>query len=163
MTVAELFREAKLLPSAPVPWKIQVEEPRKGIYVVARVEKPTTHCERCDLPLRDPLSPNIKIDFKYEQTRWLPSEGILYIGKTDRPISTRLNEFYCHVCGHKRPHAGGQVVKLLQCNLWIYWAAVENPYHTEQLMIDIFERQAGKVPFANYDRVRRPRRVQLSN
>ncbi len=163
MTVAELFQKVSLVPSGPVPWKSEVPESKRGIYVVARVDRPTADCESWDLFFLDPFPTVIKIDLEYERTRWLPTEAILYIGKTDRLLSTRLNEFYCHKCGHRRPHAGGQIIKLLRCNLWVYWSVAENPYSTEQSMIDIFKRQTGKVPYANYDRMRRQRRVHLSN
>ena len=98
-------------------------ESNAGVYVVARVGDPKADCTPCALRFIDPLPPGIDLDLEYERQRWLPSESIIYIGKTDRPIRKRVSEFHTHRCGDKSPHAGGQVIKLLKCDLWVYWSA----------------------------------------
>ena len=95
----------------------EVAESDAGVYVIARVDDPQRSCQPCIAPFIDPLPPNLVLDLEYEQRRWLPSEPVIYIGKTDRPIRKRLGEFRRHRCGDTSPHAGGQVVKLLQCDL----------------------------------------------
>jgi hypothetical protein len=87
----------------------------------------------------------------------------VYVGKTDRPIRKRLGEFRRHQCGNKSPHAGGQVVKLLRCGLWVYWSTAPNPYDAEHTMICAFKEQTGQLPFANEYQGRRQRRIRRSN
>ena len=107
LTVAELFQTAGLSPRGPVPWGTDVPESNAGVYVVARVGDPKADCTPCALRFIDPLPPGIDLDLEYERQRWLPSESIIYIGKTDRPIRKRVSEFHTHRCGDKSPHAGG--------------------------------------------------------
>ena len=159
VTVAETFKQAGLSPSGLVPWGTDVPESNAGVYVVARVGDPNLGCKACGLPFIDPLPPNIVLDLEYERRRWLPNEPIVYIGKTDRPLQKRVGEFYGHKCGDRSPHAGGQVVKLLRCDLWVYWSPAPNPYDTELTMICAFKKQAGQVPFGNTDG-RKPRRLR---
>jgi hypothetical protein len=141
-----------------------LSESKAGVYVVSRVGDPEGGCKACDLPFIDPLPPNFVLDLEYEQQRWLPNEPILYIGKTDRPLRERVGEFRRHKCGDTSPHAGGQVVKLLQCDLWVYWAPADNPYDTEQKMISAFGQEAGQVPFADDDGKRSKKaRILLAN
>lgn len=121
MTVAEIFQKANLSPSRTVPWGADVPETSAGVYVIARVDDPEVGCNPCGLPFIAPLPPNLVLDLEYEQQRWLPNEPILYV-KTDRPLRKRVREFHRHKCGDTSPHAGGQVLKLLECDLWVYWA-----------------------------------------
>jgi hypothetical protein len=159
MTVAEIFKKAKLVPSKPLPWNTQIPETRAGVYVLARIKDSNKGCQAGALPPFGRIPDNLNLDRKYEKRRWLPNEPVVYIGKTDQPLRTRLRQFYSHECGRGSPHAGGQVVKLLNCDLWVYWAAAAVPYATEQTMISAFKKQVGQVPFANYDGVRRRRRI----
>ena len=161
MTVVELFREAKLSPNEPVPWGTPISEFRKGIYVVARIEDPMMGCKPCALSFKDRLTRNLVIDFEYERPRWLPNEQVLYIGGTTRSLCVRIAEFYCHKVGNKRPHAGGQVVKLLGCDLWVYWSPTTHPGEREKKMLSAFEKKAGQPPFANGERGK-PKRIRYS-
>jgi hypothetical protein len=160
LTVAEIFNIANLSPSGPVSWGTDPPETNAGVYVVARVGDARAGCEG-DLRFKDLCG--IDLDLKYEQHRWLPNEPIVYVGKTDRPIRKRLGEFRLHKCGNPSPHAGGQVVKLLQCDLWVYWSPAANPYDTEHTMICAFRQQAGQIPFANEYGGRGQGRVRRSN
>jgi len=146
-----------------VPWGTDVQESNAGVYVVARVGDPEVCCKACALPFIDPLPPDIVLDLENERQRWLPNEPIVYIGKTDQPVHKRVGDFYRHKCGDKSPHAGGQVVKLLQCDLWVYWSPVANPYDTEQAMICAFRQEAGQIPFGNANGKRKPKRIRRSS
>jgi hypothetical protein len=99
----------------------------------------------------DTLPSNIDLSREYEERRWLADEPIVYIGQTDQTIRKRLKDFYRHKCGNPGPHAGGQVIKLLRCALWVYWSHADNPYNVEQTMICAFKAKVGQVPYANYD------------
>jgi hypothetical protein len=166
LTVAEIFTKANLSPHGPVPWGTQASESsadRSGVYVVARVKSPTVSCKACALPFIDPLPPDLDIDLEYESRRWLRTESVLYIGATKRTIRERVGEFYRHRSGDRRPHAGGQIIKLIQCRLWVYWAPAPDPFKSERAMIRAFKEQAEQVPFANYDGKKRRKRVRRLN
>lgn len=161
MIIAEIFAKAKqpnFSPRDPVQWGTQVSESCAGVYVVARVSDATVGCKACALPfdfanpydnLNIPLCP-LDLDLEYERKRWLESEPVVYIGQTtSRTIHNRIGQFYRHKCGNPSPHAGGQVVHLLRCDLWVYWSPADNPYATEQTMLCAFREQLGQEPFAN--------------
>ena len=131
--------------------------------MVARVGDPKVGCDLCGLPFIDPLPPNLVFDLEYERWRWLPNEPIVYIGKTHQAIGKRVGEFYRHRCGDRSPHAGGEVVKLLQCDLWVYWSSANSPYATERTMIRAFRQEAGQIPFANDDEKRIGKRIRPSS
>jgi hypothetical protein len=159
VTVSEMFESANLLPSGPVQWMTAIRESSKGVYVIARTSEPHLGCTSCALPLCDPLPVGLKIDSDYENERWLPDEPIVYVGKSDQPISRRINQFYQHQCGNRSPHAGGQIILLLRCQLWLYWSGSPHPLTSERKMLSAFKSVAGQPPFANFDGKRRPRRI----
>lgn len=161
MTVAEIFREVSLSPDGPLRWgNSNIDECGKGVYVVARVEDPTVGCKACDLKFTDPHPP--VNDRKYELRRWFRNEPVLYIGQTTRSLRKRIKQFYDQEVGKKGPHAGGQVVKLLDFDLWVYWSATPDPVNVEKKMISVFKKQVGKPPFANGERGK-PKRIRCSN
>ena len=167
LTVTEAFRNAKLSPSKPVRWEtletcISDLPQSKGVYVVARVGDPNLGCEVCDLPFRYPLPPNLVLDFEYERQRWLSNEPVLYIGGTTRTVRERVREFYVHKVGEKRPHKGGEVVKLLACDEWVYWSPADDPEDSELVMICAFRNKVGQLPFANKLHAK-PKRIRCSS
>jgi hypothetical protein len=153
MTVAEIFRKARLSPCGPVRWMTQqVPESSAGVYVVARVPCLTVNCRGCTLPFIDPLPSELQLDLEFERQQWLrlQHEPAVYIGQTTRQtIRKRVEQFYQHKCGRKGPHAGGQIVKLLKCDMYVYWSPASNPKASEQMMICAFKEQVGQLPFAN--------------
>jgi hypothetical protein len=164
LTIAEVFRKVNLSPRGPVPWGKLISESSAGVagvYVVARVRDPGVGCKACALPFIDPLPAGLNLQLESEQRRWLPNEPVVYIGQTGRTIRERVGEFYRQKCGDKRPHAGGQVVGLLGCKLWVYWSPAIHPRDSERTMICAFKEQTGQEPFANSNR--RRRRIQSSN
>jgi hypothetical protein len=92
--------------------------------------------------------------------RWLPNEPIVYVGKADQMIQRRLAAFYRHKCGDTSPHAGGQVLKLLSCSLWVYWSPASHPRDCERVMLCAFKEEVHQAPFANWDGQRRRRRIR---
>ena len=161
MNIADLFAAAGLSARGPIPWGADVTEKAAGVYVVSLGSGSTGQTHLVDLPVRQVLPDGLKVDWEYERTRWLRGEEIVYIGKSDRAIQTRLKEFFRHKLGNPSPHAGGQILKLLQCELQIYWSPAEHPYEAEQTMIRAFVKEAGKAPFGNEAKDRTARRVQL--
>jgi len=164
MTILDLFEKVNLSPKGPEPWGTEVSECAAGVYVVARVGDAKASCESGDLPFIDPFPAGIIVDLEYEQQRWLSSEPGLYIGQTTkRTFHKRLKDFYRHKIGNRSPHAGGQVIKLLRCELWVYWSPIDNPYETEQMMIRAFKKQASQPPYANHNGRRNSKRIQRSS
>jgi len=147
MTVAELFDAAKLSPREPVTWGTPISESSAGVYVVALVGDAKLGCQ-VDAEFLEPS----------ERKRWLAREPVIYIGQaTGQSVAKRVGQFYRHRYGEKRPHYGGQAVKLLlhprspyhPCDLWVYWSPATDPRASEQTMLCAFKGRVGKLPFAN--------------
>src|SRR5947209_4198782 len=138
--VAEIFKEANLTPHGPVRWGTAIPDKSPGIYVVALTGD--ANASSCVIDA-DYLE-------TYERQRWIPNQPIVYIGQTTgQTLAKRLAQFYRHKHGAKSPHRGGQAVKLLTCDLWVYWSPCDKPLHVEHIMLDAFIRRTGKLPFAN--------------
>ncbi len=142
LTVAEIFNEARLLPRRPVRWGTPISEASAGVYVVALVGEAKLPCQ-------------VYADYlpSLERQRWLPNQPIIYIGSTSQPLHVRVKDFYRHRYGQKGPHRGGQAVKLLRCDLWVYWSPTTDPRGSERMMINAFQEQVGQLPFANRRRI----------
>lgn len=141
MKVSELFKEAGLSPQGPVPWETGISEFCAGVYVVALVKE-------ADAQLDCPVCADYLEE--RERLRWLSSEPIIYIGQTTgQTLAKRIRQFYSHKYGKKSPHRGGQAVKLLRCDRWVYWSPTTDPKGSEQTMIKAFVERVGHLPFAN--------------
>lgn len=138
-TVMQVFGEAGLRPLGPVLWGERIAESAPGIYVVALVSDPNGRCDPVDVAY---LSES-------ELARWLHRQPVIYIGRTRRALARRLQEFYRHKHGKPSPHRGGQAVKLLTCQLWVFWSPTNDPVQAERDMIAEFRNQTGRLPFAN--------------
>ncbi len=155
MTVTELFNavgELEMLhPCVPILWGDRIGISNlpmcKGVYVVARTADPDSSCEPSDLQLVDSHFDSYHFNREYERHRWLPSEPVLYIGQATRgTIRKRVRDFYRHKVGSKGPHAGGQILKLLGCERWVYWATANAPEDLDRLMLSVFRMQNHQVP-----------------
>jgi hypothetical protein len=139
ITVHEVFRAAGLKASGPVRWGEIVPEKQAGVYIVAAVEDPDEGCGAIDVSyLKDQIA-----------ERWIPSEPVIYIGRSRRPLSLRIREFNKHIHGAKSPHQGGQDAKLLRCPLWVFWSPTQHAAIAEDKMIERFKSEVGRLPFAN--------------
>ncbi len=76
-------------------------------------------------------------------------QTIVYIGRTKRPLSRRINEFYRHRYGDKRPHRGGQEVLNIPGVRFLYWCPSDDPRAAEAKMLRAFEDRYGRLPSAN--------------
>jgi hypothetical protein len=140
LTVSTLFKRIALSPLGPVRWGKPIPDESPGVYVIAL--SADAKASTCD------------IDADYLETserfRWIPNQPIIYIGQATRQtLATRLRQFYRHKYGAKSPHRGGQALKLLKCDLWVYWSPCENPLGCESLMLELFKKHTGQLPFAN--------------
>ncbi len=141
LTVAEIFNVASLSPRGPVRWGTPISEAGAGVYVVALVGEANA---QLDCPVyADYLE-------EPERLRWLPKQPVIYIGQTTRgTLAKRVSQFYSHRYGQKAPHRGGQALKLLRCDLWVYWSPTSDPRGSELTMISAFKEEVGQKPFAN--------------
>ena len=74
---------------------------------------------------------------------------IAYIGRSKRPLSRRIKEFYRHKYGDRRPHRGGQEILKMQGDRVIYWSITTDPVSAERKMIGAYEKYYGHLPVAN--------------
>jgi hypothetical protein len=139
MTVAEVFGAAALKAHGPVRWLEMVAESSPGVYVVAVVAGHNARCEALSVSYLP----------REAMGRWIAGQPVVYIGRTRRAISLRLQEFFNHKHGNRSPHRGGQDVKLLTCPLWVFWCPTDNPTQAEDRMIEAFKKRVGRLPFAN--------------
>jgi hypothetical protein len=160
MTVAEVFGSASLSPHDPVRWKAPIRETSRGVYVVARVGDANGVCMACDPPFKDSRSLGVEVDLESENRRWLRSEPVVYIGKADQTIQKRVGQFYQQECGKRSPHAGGQAILLLDCDLWVYWSPSSSPLDSERTMLRAFEKETGQAPFGNFSGKRGRKRIR---
>ena len=137
-TVRQLFARAGLVPAGPARWGEAVGETAPGVYAVSIVADPDTHA----VPARI-APPGESAD------KWLWGQPVIYLGRTTKPLGERIGQFYRHRHGDKAPHRGGQDVLLLTCDLWVFWAATDDPVWADRTMLDAFQAQAGALPFAN--------------
>ena len=139
ITVAEVFGAASLKPHGPVRWLEMVAESSPGVYVVAVVAEHDAGCE------------GLNVNYLPSEAlgRWIAGQPVVYIGRTRRAISRRLQEFFYHKHGNRGPHRGGQDVKFLLCPLWVFWCPTPDPAQAENRMIEAFKKRVGQLPFAN--------------
>jgi hypothetical protein len=76
-------------------------------------------------------------------------DAIVYIGRTRRPLSRRIREFYRHRYGDKRPHRGGQELFRIPGDRIVYWCPTADPCEAETKMLRAFEDFYGRLPAAN--------------
>jgi hypothetical protein len=94
-------------------------------------------------------------DLKTVRDRWVDGAIVVYIGKTDRPLKTRILEFLKFGLGQDIGHRGGRLVWqiLNRENLVLCWKSTKDdsksPREIERNMIAGFEAIHGKKPFAN--------------
>lgn len=136
----DTFLLAGLQACGGTPWGTQVSERRPGVYVIA------VDAGSIDVGYLPPE----------ELIFWNRGQRVVYIGCTTTSLKTRLDQFYRHRYGSRAPHRGGQAVKLLMCQRWVYWAAAEKPHDAECSMIEGFKaRVNNRRPYANRRNERR--------
>jgi hypothetical protein len=141
MNVTELFAAVGLKPQGPVPWNSPVPETKPGVYVVALSGD-------CNMEVVDVFANHLNAE---ESALWIPHELIVYIGQTrcKGGVRKRVAAFYRHKYGRRSPHRGGQSLKLINCDLWVYWAVSDDPIEHEKAMLQAFKGRSNARPFAN--------------
>jgi len=157
-TVSELFEASSLVFGGPLDWATPVPSGKPGVYVVSISNCPQKHvglspkASISTALVREWMqkAPNMVLDKGLVPSPgaiasrlgefWIPSETILYIGMTDRPLGDRVCEYYRSKLGAKSPHSGGFWIKALS-NLnefFVYYAECENPKANEDRLLETF-------------------------
>ncbi len=170
---SELMRSLGLLVDGPVRWATPVPSRAAGVFVVELdqplAEAPVDHTavrrwlERVPTLRLDGERPTVAALARRLASFWLPTEPILYVGRSGRAIGPRLAALYATPLGDARPHAGGHWLKTLANpgRLRIWWAETDaHEEYEDALLSEIGARQPADVlarlpettvvlPFAN--------------
>lgn len=89
------------------------------------------------------------------ENKWIDDEIVMYIGKTDDSLYTRISNYIKFGKGEDVSHRGGRAIwQLPDSNrLVIGWKVIEPPLSARAVEKDIlkeFKRVYGKLPFANW-------------
>ena len=93
-------------------------------------------------------NPTEKIICKFLEKFWVKvsNEIILYVGKTEKQINKRVNQYYRTEIGERGPHSGGSWIKTLNFidECLIFWATCDNPKLTEEKILKYFHNKFSK-------------------
>jgi len=149
----EGFRDVDSLTNDMNSHSLRIEG-RKGIYIMLYNgrDRPTFVEEGSGGWFKG-KNPNYCL--KTVEGRWIEGAMVLYIGKTDRPLRTRISEFLKFGQGHNIGHRGGRLVWQIQNreNLELCWMNTESDSESlgeiERRMIAEFKDAFGRRPYAN--------------
>ena len=155
-TVTDIFNAAGLVPTGVVRWGTTLPETSPGVYAVSlsadpMARDPLSKCEICSEALRqwvvdlpqltmDGSRPDIPVLSERLSTFWIPDEMVVYIGLADRPLRTRVGEYYRTSLGARSPHSGGYFLKTLSnlAELFVHYAPAAMPITCEYRMLEFF-------------------------
>ena len=169
---ADLLRSVGLLADGPATWGRPAGSRGPGVYVVELPSPPTTApieltrvgkwLERVPGLRLDGARPTSKALATRLASFWLPDQPVLYVGSTAGSITARLDGLARHVVGERRPHAGGQWLKVLavEDRLRVWWAETDAPEEYEDALLSAFAQAVPEsarmaipggivLPFAN--------------
>jgi len=71
---------------------------------------------------------------------WLPSQTLLYVGRSSKSLASRVAALYATELGHRRPHSGGYWLKTLRepSRLRLWWAETAAAEEYEDALISAF-------------------------
>jgi hypothetical protein len=164
ITVASCFASADLVSKGRVRWDENLLERAPGVYVLSLASEinsitPSLAKAPIDVAKIERLlavRPYLQIDGSRATASllaqrlscyWLPTEPILYIGQTSKPLRSRLQQFYTTRIGERSPHAGGWWVKALTClsDVYVHYAPTKDFKECERRMLRYFRANA-EVP-----------------
>jgi transcription elongation factor GreA len=134
----------------PVVWGRPMRAPRPGVYVIELPDPPAVApieltrvgkwLERVPGLRLDGERPTSKALAARLASFWLPSQPVLYIGSTTSSVAGRMAALVRHVIGERRPHAGGQWLKVLlvEDRLRVWWAESDAPEEYEDALLAAF-------------------------
>lgn len=134
----------------PVLWGRTAASRKPGIFVVERAAP----CDAAPLDaaaLRRWLErvPGLRIDGERPTATtladrlasfWLPGQTVLYAGRSQKALGSRVAALYATPLGDRRPHAGGHWLKTLAdlSELRLWWAETDAPEEYEDALLEAF-------------------------
>lgn len=127
-----------------------------GVYVVVRSDKSAPEfLAKSEAGRFKNLDPAYSVDVLRQ--KWVPGANILYVGKAGpapgRTLRKRVSELVRFGSGEPVGHRGGRALWQLE-GIWsarITWKVVAgDPAGAERALLTKFERESGKLPFANF-------------
>jgi hypothetical protein len=87
------------------------------------------------------------------RSKWVDGCSVVYIGKATS-LRSRLRQYRDFGRGKPIGHWGGRYIWQLEnhADLLVCWRATDEPRRVEQSMLEAFERDYGRLPFANLTR-----------
>ena len=145
-SIAELQVSCAIVPNSPGVYTIV----RQGAAPVQFLEASTGGRFKG----RNPSVPVAKL-----VGRWVPSAGVLYIGKAGgaeqrATLRSRLSSYVRFGQGVPCAHWGGRYIWQLAdaAHLKVFWARSANPAITESHLLSLFRQSYSSLPFANLRR-----------
>jgi len=95
---------------------------------------------------KNPTVPLVELE-----ENWVDDSAVLYIGQTTRTLKKRVDEYMRFGKGKRVGHKGGRLIWQLanHRDLIICFRVDDNPRSLESAMLERFEANHGKLPFAN--------------
>jgi transcription elongation factor GreA len=145
---SELLKGLGLLVDGPRLWSRPVNSRAPGIFVV-ELAAPLADAPIDIIAIRRWLEhvPALTLDGQRPTAEeiarrlhdfWLPTEQVLYIGRSAKQLGARINSMYATVLGDARPHAGGHWLKTLSVlpELRLWWAETDAHEEYEDALLD---------------------------
>ena len=157
-SIADLLKQVGLQWTGVVQWGEPVPSLKQGVYLLSLASR----CDQNPVITGDaPVDrrevagwlarvPSFKLDGRSEPSPddvvqrlgefWLRDESILYIGKTDRALRKRVNEYYGTNLGNRSPHRGGHWIKTLSVlhDTFVHYAETPRPEESEGDLLRAF-------------------------
>lgn len=161
LSPADLFETLALEALGRVPWGTPVPSGGIGVYVVSLREGaadgsglPSAPISRAALMAWVDRCPGLTVEGKpvgitsleeHLSQWWLPNTSILYIGKADQPLSSRVGQYYRTPLGARSPHAGGYWLKTLSVlpDLWVHFAETDAGKSSAKVEDDLLNQFLG--------------------
>ena len=172
MTVRDLLDKVGLKNCSTVRWGEDIHTGMSGVYLVSSNIASDDGAGAGDIEFDeseidywikrlpdftlDGFPPTVTSVEKRLSEFWMPEENILYIGMTKKSLSKRIKDYYTTRIGDRRPHSGGQWLKVLKNvgHFYVHYAAVSLPEQApwaEEKLLQYFIDETGKLPFANLE------------
>jgi len=149
-TAADLMRSLGLDVDGPQRWGGLPTSRAPGIFAVETATPlPTAPIDLAEVRRWLERVPGLRLDGERPtQTTlaqrlasfWIPSEMLLYVGRTSKSLGSRVAAMYATELGHRRPHPGGHWLKTLRdpSSLRLWWAETDAAEEYEDALISAF-------------------------
>ena len=182
----QLLRSVGLLADGPARWGRPVPAGGPGVFVIELAAPlPEAPIELTRVGKWIERVPDLRLDGERPTSRalatriasfWLPSQSVLYIGRSEVSVARRVAAMARTELGDRQPHAGGYWLKVLRGleSMRVWWAATAATEEYEDALFDAFAAgvdeadrqglpdQATVLPFANLRRAGSPKITGIS-